>query len=120
MLEGKKESRWMVLLDLGIMMLFGCLLFGLVGVGRYNSAGMSIRLFLILNTMATLSIFLRCFRVGRSNFLSISVTLAVGLKLPKILRAERRCTISSSSWCVLVDGSQIGEAYSMSGLTSPL
>ena len=78
------------------------------------------RLFFILYTMATLSIFLRCLKVGSSNFVSISVTLDVGLKLPKILRAERRCTISSSSWSVLVEGSQIGEAYSMSGLTSPL
>ena len=83
-------------------------------------AGISIRLFLILYTMATLSTFLRCLRVGSSSFLSISVTLDVGLKSPNILLAERLWTYSSSSCRFWKDGSQTGDAYSRIGLTIPL
>ena len=68
--EGKNEFLWKLFLEFGIWMLLGRLGFGLSGAGRYLSDGMSINLCLILYTKATLSIFLRCLRVGSSNFLA--------------------------------------------------
>ena len=98
--DGKKESMCVVLFERGIWKLWGCLLFGLEGAGRWLSAGISMRSFLILKIMQTLSIFLRCFSVGSSSLTNISVTLDVGLKLFRILLAESLCTTSSSSWSV--------------------